>query len=94
MTTIRPTGVSGTGLGAGVIDPAAVGGLLGVQMAGFVQSFAQIVNGQARPELTCPEKIEYFSLSPDLLVDQIVFAIGQPRDVSISDLAVRASGDG
>ena len=34
------------------------------------------------------------ALSPELLADQIVFAIDQPWGVSISDLTVRASGDG
>jgi NADP-dependent 3-hydroxy acid dehydrogenase YdfG len=94
VTTIRPTGVPGTGLGAGVINPGAVGGILGANMAGFMQTFAEIVNGEARPGLTDPEQIEYFSLAPEILADQIVFAIDQPWGVSISDLTVRASGDG
>lgn len=93
MTTIRPTGVPGTGLGAGVIDPVAVGGILGANMAGFMQTFGQIVNGEAAPELTDPEQIAYFSLAPELLADQVVFAIDQPWGVSISDLTVRASED-
>lgn len=94
VTTIRPTGVPGTGLGAGVINPGAVGGILGANMAGFMQTFAQIVNGEAAPELTDPDAIAYFSLAPEILADQIVFAIDQPWGVSISDLTVRASGDG
>ncbi len=94
VTTIRPTGVPGTGLGAGVINPGAVGGILGANMPGFMQTFAQIMTGDAKPELTDPESIAYFSLAPDILADQIVFAIDQPWGVSISDLTVRASGDG
>ena len=34
------------------------------------------------------------SLAPELLADQIVHTIDQPWGVSISDVTVRASGDG
>ena len=44
-------------------------------------------------ELLDPDSVAYFSLSPELLADQIVYAINQPWGVSISDLTVRASGD-
>ena len=37
--------------------------------------------------------IEYFALAPELLADQIVYD-DQPLGVSISDVTVRASGDG
>jgi NADP-dependent 3-hydroxy acid dehydrogenase YdfG len=94
VTTIRPTGVPGTGLGAGVLNPVAVGGILGAGMDDFMQTFARIVSGEAPAELTDPEAIAYFSLAPEILADQIVFAIDQPWGVSISDLTVRASGDG
>jgi NADP-dependent 3-hydroxy acid dehydrogenase YdfG len=93
VTTIRPTGVPSTGLGAGVINPAAVGGILGAHEAEFMQT-AQEVFGETPPaDLTDPERIGYFALSADLLADQIVFAINQPWGVSIGDLTVRASGD-
>jgi NADP-dependent 3-hydroxy acid dehydrogenase YdfG len=45
-------------------------------------------------ELTDPDNMGYFALSPELLADQIVYAINQPWGVAISDLTVRASGDG
>ena len=40
-----------------------------------------------------PDQIQYFALAPELLADQIVYAIDQPWGVSISDVTVRASGD-
>jgi len=93
VTTIRPTGVPSTGLGASVINPAAVGGILGAHETEFMQT-AQEVFGETPPaDLTDPERIGYFALSPELLADQIVFAINQPWGVSIGDLTVRASGD-
>lgn len=93
VTTIRPTGVPGTGLGDGVINPAAFGGILGGDMGEFMQKIAAVFGPNPPPELVDPEQIGYFALAPELLADQIVFAIDQPWGVSISDLTVRASGD-
>lgn len=93
VTTIRPTGVPMTGLGAGVINPDAIGGVLGAGHAKFLETMGEVFGTNPRKELIDPESIEYFALSPDLLADQIVFAIDQPWGVSISDLTVRASGD-
>jgi NADP-dependent 3-hydroxy acid dehydrogenase YdfG len=36
----------------------------------------------------------YFALSPDLLADQIVYAMNQPWGVSLGEITVRAAGDG
>jgi NADP-dependent 3-hydroxy acid dehydrogenase YdfG len=93
VTTIRPTGVPLTGLGAGVINIAAIGGILGAGEARFMETLGKIMSEDPPPELTDPENIGYFALSPDLLADQIVYAINQPWGVSIGDLTVRASGD-
>jgi NADP-dependent 3-hydroxy acid dehydrogenase YdfG len=93
VTTIRPTGVPTTGLGAGVINPAAVGGILGANEASFMETMGELLGDDPPHELTDPDSMGYFALSPELLADQIVFAINQPWGVSISDLTVRASGD-
>jgi NADP-dependent 3-hydroxy acid dehydrogenase YdfG len=93
VTTIRPTGVPATGLGAGVVNPAAVRGILGQNEASFMETLGQLLGENPPAALTDPEKIGYFALSPELLADQIVYAIDQPWGVSISDLTVRASGD-
>jgi NADP-dependent 3-hydroxy acid dehydrogenase YdfG len=93
VTTIRPTGVPTTGLGAGVINPTAVGGILGAGEAEFMENLGKLFSDAPPAELADPERIGYFALSPELLADQIVYAINQPWGVSISDLTVRASGD-
>jgi NADP-dependent 3-hydroxy acid dehydrogenase YdfG len=93
VTTIRPTGVPGTGLGAGVINPAALGGILGRNEASFMQTMAQLLGENPPTELSDPESMRYPALAPELLADQIVFAIDQPWGVSISDMTIRASGD-
>jgi len=93
VTTIRPTGVPGTGLGAGVINPAALGGVLGKNEAGFMETFGKIMTGDAPAELEDADSVRYFALAPELLADQIVYVIDQPWGVSIGDITVRASGD-
>jgi NADP-dependent 3-hydroxy acid dehydrogenase YdfG len=95
VTTIRPTGVPTTGLGAGVVNPEAVKGIFGDGYAAFMETAVRVF-GEADPpaRLVDPESIAYFALSPELLVEQILYAIDQPWGVSISDLTVRASGDG
>jgi len=93
VTTIRPTGVPTTGLGAGVLNPDAIGGVLGAGHQEFLAKMGEVFGENPPADLTDPEAISYFALSPELLADQIVFAIDQPWGVSISDLTVRASGD-
>ena len=93
VTTIRPTGVVQTGLSATVIDPNASIGSLGVHMKEYVDRMTSIFEGTGRGEWTDSDNIEYLMLSPDLLADQIVYAINQPWGVSIGDITVRASGD-
>ncbi|MDG2303276.1 MAG: SDR family oxidoreductase [Candidatus Binatia bacterium] len=94
VTTIRPTGVPGTALGDGIVNPAALGGILGGNEAAFMDKVGTVFGETPPAELVDPDSIEYFALSPEILADQIVFAINQPWGVSISDLTVRASGDG
>ncbi|MEP6343746.1 MAG: SDR family oxidoreductase [Maricaulaceae bacterium] len=93
VTTIRPTGVVATGLSATVVDPNASIGSLGVHMKDYVNRITSIFEGTGRDEWTDSENIEYLMLSPDLLADQIIYAINQPWGVSIGDITVRASGD-
>ncbi len=93
VTTIRPTGVPGTGLGAGVVNPAALGGILGRNEAKFMERMGELLGERLPAELADPEDIRYFALAPELLADQVVFVIDQPWGVSIGDLTVRASGD-
>jgi NADP-dependent 3-hydroxy acid dehydrogenase YdfG len=93
VTTIKPTGVPATGLGASVVNREAVIGILGANMSAYAQQSEALAAGQLPESQLDPECIEYFALEPDLLADQIVYAMNQPLGVSISELTVRASGD-
>ena len=94
VTIVRPTGVPATKLGAGIINPAAGTGLLGQNTASYMSKFEAAEAGQLPPSMTDINHIEYFALDPESLVDQIIYAINQPEGVAISDITVRASGDG
>ncbi len=93
VTVIKPTGVPATGLGAGIINPAAVIGILGQNAPGYMQQRDAMQNGELPIETTDVNSIEYYALEPDYLADQIVAVINQPWGVNISEITVRASGD-
>lgn len=93
VTNVKPTGVPATGLGAGIVNPAAVAGILGANAESYMQRFAQAEAGELPPELIEPDNIQYYALDPVYLADQIIYAIDQPWGVVISEITVRAAGD-
>ena len=94
VTTVRPTGVPATNLGTGIVNPEAVSGLLGVNTVDYMSKFEAAAAGQMPANMLDRNEIEYFALEPDLLTEQIIHAMNQPWGVAISDITVRASGDG
>ena len=94
VTIVRPTGVPATNLGAGVVNPLAVTGLLGHNAADSFSKFEAAQAGQLPASHLDINDIEYFALDPTSLAEQVIHAINQPWGVSISDITVRASGDG
>ena len=93
VTTVKPTGVAGTNLGASIVNGDAMIGLLGQNMESFRENATAVFGGTADPALTDPNDIRYWAISPTELAEQIVYVIDQPWGVSISDITVRASGD-
>lgn len=93
VTTIRPTGIPTTGISSAVVNFDAGAGIVGVNHDTFVERFSAIMEGEAPQAWTHPDSIEYFSLAPEELAEQILYVIDQPWGVSISDITVRASGD-
>lgn len=87
VTTIRPTGVAGTGLGSGVVNPDALIGLLGQNAAAYAGG------GDADPARVDPEDIRFAGLEPRHIVEAVMTAIDQPWGVLLSDITVRASGE-
>jgi len=94
VTVIKPTGVPGTGLGAGIVNPAAIVGILGQNAPSYLATMRDIGSGNPGAGQADPENIAYAALAPDYIADQVIHAISQPWGVSLGDITIRASGDG
>lgn len=94
VTNVKPTGVPGTALGAGVVNPDAIVGILGQNAPAYLQQMAAHVAGELPPENSEATNIEYYALEPEYLADQIVYSINQPWGVTIGEITVRAAGEG
>jgi NADP-dependent 3-hydroxy acid dehydrogenase YdfG len=93
VTVVRPTGVMGTGLGAGVVNPQALVGLTGQHTERFVERVQRLGSGALQPAETDVDDVRYWTITPEDLVRQIVYAIDQPWGVTIGDITVRATGE-
>ena len=91
---MRPTGVLGTGLASTVSNPAA--------LTRHRRRQRSRVHGRGHPATSTddlppaqadPDDIAYWAITPEELVDHIVYAIDQPWGISIGDITVRASGE-
>lgn len=91
VTTVKPTGVPGTGLAGAIVNPAAVVGILGHNMPDFMQAMGEMREG-AGSRLDAAE-IDYAALAPEHIADAVLHAIDQPWGVSIGEITVRAAGD-
>lgn len=93
VTIVKPTGVPATGLGGGVVNPAAVVGILGQNALEYGGVFAALSEGRIDEVDLDPESVGYAVLDPQHIVDGILHAIDQPWGVSIGDITIRAAGD-
>ena len=93
VTVVRPTGVPGTGLGQGVLNPLAIKGILGEHFESYLNTMEAAQSDQLSQDEMSVDSIKYWGLAPEHLVDQILYAIDQPWGVVISDLTVRAEND-
>ncbi len=93
VTIVKPTGVPGTGLSAGIVNQAATVGILGQNAPEFGEMVSAMTDGIFPPERLDPANIDYASLAPEHIADAIIHAINQPWGVSIGDITIRAAGD-
>jgi NADP-dependent 3-hydroxy acid dehydrogenase YdfG len=93
VTIVRPTGVLGTGLAGGVVNPAAAIGIAGQHNQQYMERVMAQLGGQLDPALADADDVRYWAIAPEVVAEQVVHAIDQPWGVSISDITVRASGD-
>ena len=94
VTVIKPTGVPATGLGAGIVNPAAIVGILGQNAQSYLATMRALASGDPAAAEVDPGNIAYAALGPDHIADAVIHAIDQPWGVSLGDITIRASGDG
>ena len=93
VTIVKPTGVPGTELSEGVVNPAGVVGIDGQNAPAFLETLEAYRVGKLSDAQLDPETMDYPVLDPGHVADQIIHAINQPKGVSIGDITIRASGD-
>ncbi len=93
VTIVRPTGVLGTGLSAGVINPGAAIGIVGQNQAGYIDRVMASMGGTLDPALSDADDIRYWDIAPEVVAEQVVHAMDQPWGVSIGDITIRATGE-
>ena len=93
VTTVKPTGVLGTNLAGGVVNEAAIIGIVGQKGAQFFENAGNLQTGALRPEQTDVDSVEYWLITPDDLANAVVHVIDQPWGINISDVTIRASGE-
>ena len=90
VTTIKPTGFMKTNLSSSVVDPMA----MMPAVAGPLEILSNWVEeAPLRPDFHDINSMTYNDPDPQVLADNIIYAINQPWGVSIGDLTVRASGE-
>jgi NADP-dependent 3-hydroxy acid dehydrogenase YdfG len=93
VTNVKPTGVLGTNLAAGVVNEAAAIGITGHKAAQFFENAGNLLTGDLRPEQMDVDSVQYWLITPDDLANAVVHVIDQPWGINISDVTVRASGE-
>lgn len=90
VTIIKPTGFMKTNLSSSVVDQMA----MMPAVAGPLEILSNWVEeAPLRPDFHDINSMTYNDPDPQVLADNIIYAINQPWGVSIGDLTVRASGE-
>ena len=93
VTVVRPTGVLGTGLAAGVVNPGAAVGIVGANEAAYVENVMGFLGGQLDGPKTDIDDPAYWAIAPEVIAAEVVHAIDQPWGVTIGDVTIRATGE-
>lgn len=93
VTIVKPTGVLTTGLAGSIVNAEAAVGIVGHNGESHGALFGEIMAGSAHPDRLDPQNSKYMSLDPNYVADQIIYAMNQPKGVSVGDITIRATGD-
>lgn len=64
VTTVKPTGVLGTNLGRGVVNGAAIMGIVGSRGESYMRSVTAFAEGNLEPEQTDIDSVKYWLITP------------------------------
>lgn len=93
VTTVKPTGIPGTNLASAIVNDQAIAGLTAHRGAQFAENAEKYYSGQMPAEQLDRDSVQYWTVTPEELAQNVVYVINQPWGVSISDITVRASGE-
>lgn len=93
VTTVKPTGITGTNLASWIVNDSAIFGLVGQRAEQYAEHVTALTEGNLAPELSDVDSIEYWLIKPEDLANAVVHVIDQPWGISLSDVTVRASGE-
>ena len=93
VTVVRPTGVLGTGLAGGVVNPMAAVGIAGQNNERYMERVMASIGGTLEPELTDVDDTRYWAIQPEVVAAEVLHAIDQPWGVDIGDITIRATGE-
>lgn len=93
VTTLKPTGIPGTNLASGIVNEEALLGLTAHNAARFGENMAAYLNEELPAKKSDPNSVQYWTVTPEELAQNVVYVINQPWGVNISDLTVRATGE-
>jgi NADP-dependent 3-hydroxy acid dehydrogenase YdfG len=93
VTVVRPTGVLGTGLSAGVVNPAAAVGIVGQNFERYMGRAMAFMSGPVDGPGGDIDSPEYWAIDPAVIAGEVLHAIDQPWGVTIGDVTIRATGE-
>lgn len=93
VTVVRPTGVLGTGLAAGVVNPAAAVGIVGQNEVRYRDKLMAYLGGTLEGPAADVDEPAYWAITPEDVAAEVVHAIDQPWGVTIGDVTIRATGE-
>ena len=93
VTVVRPTGVLGTGLSAGVVNPGAAIGIVGQNFDRYMEKAMSYMSGPVEGPGGDIDSTEYWAIEPEVVAAEVVHAIDQPWGVTLGDITIRATGE-
>ena len=86
-TVINPTGISTTDLFSTIVDSNHPEGIFGGNLVAFYEKAQKLESGE-EPELGDVNSIKYAAINTDDMVRSIMYALNQPKGISIGDITV------